>query len=113
MTPEERQEAVRAVVQYRTAARRMRRNGASTFAMAINQHVHNAHASNADQMVRAYKTLRSLDLEHVARALGDAHEANQDIACARDEGNEVALAKARDRLNAAQHIIRDALTEAT
>jgi hypothetical protein len=107
MTPEQLAEAQQAVNDYRRAAARMRRNNASTFAMATNAHVLNAHSVNAHVMTEAHLTLNRLGLADVSDALTKTHEALQQIASAKDEGrpHERWLTQRRE----AQRVIRGAL----
>lgn len=107
MTPEERAEAAQAITDYRRASARMRRNNASTFDMAINPRVLDAHSCNANIKGDAYKTLTRLGLGHVYVALTEVDDALRRIASAKDECRpyERWLVQLRE----AQRVIRRAL----
>lgn len=109
MTPEERAEAARAVDDYRRASARLRRSGASTFAMAINRKVLDAHDCNAAITVDAHKTLTRLGLGHVSEALLQLNDALKRIASAKDEGRPYERWALQRR--EAQRVIRDALRQ--
>lgn len=107
MTPEELTEARQAVDDYRRASARLRRNGASTFAMAISRRMLDAHDHNAAITVDAHKTLTRLGLGHVSAALLRLDEALQQIASAKDEGRPYERWAIQRRES--QRVIREAL----
>jgi hypothetical protein len=108
MTPEERAEATQAVVTYRRAAARIRRNDTSTFDMAAIPRMFDADIANANAMAEAQLSLTALGLDHVSTALGEYHDALCEIASARDNGRP--YERWPTRLRGARRVIRTAVS---
>ncbi len=104
MTPEQRAEAVRAVMKYRAAAARMRRN-----AMRRTNPEASAHARNEQVRIEALKTLCRLGLAEVADALEVCDQQRRKIANAKRAGHDLRVVAQQAQLYAAERMIREAL----